>query len=184
MFRSSLSIKNTPNQKKPHQKPTPKPQQKKQPSHKEGLSEISRESRGKSSASAFENHVWIFWYLLVCVCPAPLRECSHRAAVSVRKVRNNGRTWNYIGAVTKHGYHFHVPEICQPELQLGKELLPNLIQWNQILLWKLLHFRKLGERMFIICLQQLCVFPQITLAYRKWYWMCVKGKSHVSSIAV
>lgn len=117
--------------------------------------------------------------LAVCVCPAPFRGCSHRAAVSIRKVRNNGSTWTYTGAVTKH---FHVPEICQPELQLGKNLFSNLTQWNPISLWKLLHFRKLGERIFIICLQQLCVFSQITLAYRKWYWMCVRGKSYVPSV--
>lgn len=49
-------------------------------------------------------------------------------------VGNNGSTWNYTGALVRHGYHFHVPEICQPEVQLGEDLAPNQIQWNGIVL--------------------------------------------------
>lgn len=99
-----------------------------------------------------------------------------------RKVRHNGAPETILVQWQSLEYHFHVPEFCQPELQLGKDLLSNLIQWNPISLWKLLHFRKLQERIFVICLQQLGVFSQIILAYRKWHWMCVKGKSYVSSV--
>lgn len=70
--------------------------------------------------------------LAVCLCPALFRGCSHRAAVSIRKVRNNGSTWNCIGAVTNHGISF--PSTClrsvSQNCSWGKTCCP--ILYNEI----------------------------------------------------
>lgn len=78
-------------------------------------------------------HLSSVWYLLLPLCCTV--QVMHTQGYSVG---NNGSTWNYTGALVRHGYHFHVPEICQPEVQLGEGLASNQTQWNGIVLWTII----------------------------------------------
>lgn len=125
-------------------------------SYEEVSSQISRQSRGRSTAYASEKPIVNILVPAVCPWAALFRWCSCRGAVSVTKAVNNGNTWNYTGTVVKHGISFpHAWDSARTVT--GKDLASHHIQWKPVL-----DIGEPGEadfsRMFTIAE---CFFPKL-----------------------